>query len=123
MSTTQLIFVFTGLFFLFIFLFGFRLSRSGKPYPAAVFNIHKLLALGAVVYLGVNIYNIHQVAPLSPVQIAAVVVTVLCFAATIATGGLLSVEKEMPGFVLKLHQILLWVTVVSAAGMLYLILA
>ena len=32
MSTTQLRIAGAGLFFVFIFLFGFWLSRSGKPY-------------------------------------------------------------------------------------------
>ena len=68
MSTTQLRIACTGLFFLLIFFFGFWLNRSGKPYNLFIFTIHKLIALGAVVFLTMTVYNVHQAAPLSPIS-------------------------------------------------------
>jgi hypothetical protein len=48
MSTNQLRVVSAGLFFLFIFLSGFWLSRTGKPYSGIILTIHKLIGLAAV---------------------------------------------------------------------------
>jgi hypothetical protein len=123
MGTTKLRVIGTGLFFLFIFLSGFWLSRTGKPYSTIIFTIHKLIGLAAGVFLVMTVYRIHQVAPLSPVEITAIVVTVLFFAANVATGGLLSTDKTMPSVILRLHQITPYLTVLSTAVTLYLLLS
>jgi hypothetical protein len=46
----------------------------------------------------------------------------LFFVATIATGGLMSVDKEMPVFVHTLHQVTPYLTLASTAAILYLLL-
>ena len=112
-----------GLFFLFIFLSGFWLSRSGKPYHFAVLNIHKLIALGAVVFLSVTANKIRQESSLSSIQIIAIAVTALCFIITIVTGGLLSISKAMPAVVSRLHQITPLLTLLSTSASLYYLLA
>jgi hypothetical protein len=123
MGTTKLSVVGAGLFFLFIFLSGFWLSNSGKPLNVIILTIHKLIGLAAGVFLVMTVYRIHQVAPLSPVEITAIVVTVLFFAGNVATGGLLSTDKTVPAVILKLHQITPFLTVLSTAVTLYLLLS
>ena len=123
MSAAQLQVVGAGLFFLLIFLSGFWLSRSGKPYSAIIFNIHKLIGLAAGVFLVMTVYQIHQVAPLGLAKIVAIVATVLLFAGTVTAGGLLSIDKPMPAVSLKLHQITPFLTVLSTAVTLYLLLS
>ena len=73
--------------------------------------------------MAVIVYQAHQAAPLGTLEIASVAVTVLFFTATVAVGGLLSVEKPMPGLVLRLHQILPVLALLSTAGTLYLLLS
>ena len=122
MSATQLRIVSTGLFFLFIFLSGYWLSHSGKPLNVIILTIHKSIGLAAGVFLVLTVYRIHQVAPLSPIEITAIVVTVLFFAGNVATGGLLSTDKPTPAAILKMHQITPFLTVLSTAVTLYLLL-
>ncbi len=69
----------TGLFFLFIFISGFWLSRTGKPYSVLIQTIHKLVGVALGMYLIRTVYQVHEVAPLSPVGITAVVITTLFF--------------------------------------------
>jgi len=57
--------VITGLFFVFVFLLGFWLSRSGKPYNSLIFNFHKLIGLAMGVFLIVTFYRVHQTVPFS----------------------------------------------------------
>jgi hypothetical protein len=122
MNTTQLRIVGAGLFFLFIFLSGFWLSGSGKPYNGIILTIHKLISLAAVVFLGIAIYQRNQAAALSALELAASVVTGLLFLGAVITGGLLSTGKPMPAIILRLHQIAPYLTVLSAAAALYLLL-
>jgi uncharacterized membrane protein (UPF0136 family) len=122
MSTTPGGVVGVGLLFVLILLSGIWLHRSGKPYSTLIFTIHKLAGLAVGVWLAVIVYQTHQAAPLGLLEIAAVVVTVLFSAGTVAAGGLLSIDKPMPAVVLTLHQVLPALTVLSAAGTLYLLL-
>jgi heme A synthase len=122
MGTTQVRIVGVGLSFVLIFLSGIWLSHLGKPYSTGVFTIHKLVGLAVGVLLAVMVYQAHKATPLGLVEIAAIVVTVLFFIGTVAAGGLLSVNLEVPAFVGKLHQVLPILTVLSTAGTLYLLL-
>ena len=115
-------FLIAGLFFVFIILSGFWLSHTGRPLNVIILTIHKLISLAAVVFLVITIYRIHQVTPLSPVDIAASAVTLLFFIVMIATGGLLSTTKTMPGIILKAHQIMPYLVILSTAATLYLLL-
>jgi hypothetical protein len=122
MSTTQVRIAGVGLPFVLIFLSGIWLSHLGKPYNTGVFTIHKLVGLAVGVLLAVMVVQTHQATPLGLVEIAAIVVTVLFFIGTVAAGGLLSINLELPAFVGKLHQVLPVLTVLSTAGTLYLLL-
>ncbi len=122
MDTTKLRFIGAGSFFLFVFLSGLWLSRSGKPYSAIIFNTHKLIGLAAGAFLVTTVYRIHQATPLSPVEITAIVVTVLIFVATVTAGGLLSIDKPMPAAISMMHKAFPYFAVLSTAVTLYLLL-
>lgn len=122
MSTNQLRVIGAGLFYLFIFVSGFWLSRSGKPYNGIVFNIHKLIALVAVVFLVITMRQINQVARLSAVELTAGVVTGVFFLGAIISGGVLSVGKSISAAILTMHQITAFLTALSTATTLYLLL-
>ncbi len=121
MSPAQTKVVISCAFFLFIFLFGYWLNRSRKPYNTLLITLHKLIALGAAIYLVVMLVQLGRIAPLQPLQISAAVVTAVCFAGTAATGVLLSLEKSWPGLVHALHQVTPYLTLVSTAALLYLL--
>ena len=77
MSATQLLVLRAGLFFLFIFLSGTWLSRSGKPYPVIILTIHKLIGLAVGFFLVTTVYRVHQMDRLRPVETSAIAITVL----------------------------------------------
>jgi hypothetical protein len=85
-------------------------------------TIHKLIGLAAGIFLGINVYRIHKLAPLSLGQILAVAVTVLLFAVNVATGSLLSTNKAMPEVVSIINKFFPYLTVISTGVMLYLLL-
>jgi hypothetical protein len=63
-------------------------------------------------------------ASLRPIEIIAVIVTVLFFIATVTTGSLLSIpiSKPMPDIVSMLNKVLPYFTVLFTAVILYLLL-
>ena len=121
MSATLLVILEAGLFFVFIFLSGFWLSRSGKPYHAVKFNIHKFIGLAAGVFLGYTVYQANHIAVLESLEIAAVAITILIFIFTITAGGLLSTNKSMPIAVTYAHKLLPYLAVLSTTITLYLL--
>ena len=131
MSTTLSKIVTAGVFFVFIILSGFWLSRSGKPYSSLIFNIHKLIGLAAGIFLIVTVYRSHQTLPLRALEITAVVFTVLVFLGLIAAGGLLSIvdagqlpnlSQSARGAITTIHRLFPYLAVLSTAGTLYLLL-
>jgi hypothetical protein len=121
MHTNQLRIVEAASSFAIIFVSGYWLSRVGKPYNVIVLTIHKLVSLAAVVFLIVAMIQAAQALALAATDLVAGVVAGLFFLALMATGGLLSGEKEMPAVVRRLHQIAPYLTVLSVAVTLYLL--
>jgi hypothetical protein len=111
-----------GLFFLFIFLSGIWLSRTGRPLNVGISTVHKLIGLAAGIFLLVAVTQRYRVVPLGATEWIAIVVTGLCFLGVVVSGGLLSSEEPMPVAVLRVHQIVPVLTVLSTAATLYLVL-
>jgi hypothetical protein len=121
MDADQLRIVGAGLVFVVIFVSGYWLSRAGKPYNVIALAVHKLISLAAVVLLVIVMIQSNRIAALGAIEIVAGAVTGLFFLGLIATGGLLSSDRQMPALVLRLHQIVPYLTVLSAAATLYLL--
>ncbi len=111
-----------GLFFLFIFLSGIWLSRTGRPLNVGISTLHKLISLAAGVFLLVTIHQRNQAISLNATEWIAIVVTGLCFLVTVASGGFLSADKPMPVAVLRVHQVGPVLAALSSAATLYLVL-
>jgi hypothetical protein len=114
--------IIAGVFFLLIFLSGIWLSRSGRPLNVGISTVHKLISLAAGIFLLVTIYQRHRVIPLNTTEWIAIVVTGLCFLGTVASGGLLSSEAPRPVAVLRVHQIVPVLTLLSSAATMFLVL-
>lgn len=121
MSTNLSRIVGAGAFCLVIFLFGFWLSRSGKPYNGILFNVHKLVALAAVILFAVTLYRANQVTTLNAVTLVAGIATGLFFVGLFATGALASLDKPVPTLVLRLHHALPYLAALSTAATFYLL--
>jgi ABC-type multidrug transport system permease subunit len=123
MDTIQSRIISAGFLFIFIFLSGFGLRRSGKPYNALLFNIHKLIGVGTLFYLFLMVRQVHRLAPLAQNEITAAVVTGLCFVVTIIAGGLVSIERPMPAAVKWTHKLMPYLTLLSSAATLTLLIS
>lgn len=123
MNNSQLRVVGAGVAFLIMFLSGFWLNRTGKPYGTLVFTIHKLIGVGIAIWLFVTVRQIHQTIPLNTFEIVAVLVAAVFFIATVTTGSLLSIplSRPMPDIVSRLNKVLPYFTLLSTAITIYLL--
>lgn len=119
METIQTRLIGSGLLVVLIYASGFWVSRAGKPYPAMNFNVHKLIALAGAVLFGFLIAKANKAAPLESTQWLGVGAAGVCGLVTILSGGLASVDRPMPGFLLALHKIFPYLTVLSVGWVLY----
>jgi len=120
MSITLAPFFITGIFFLVIFVSGFGLRRSGKPYNAIVLTFHKLISLATVYFLSTTIFPLNRVTNLNTIEMAAFSVTGLLFLSAIISGGLVSTDRPMSAMIAKLHKITPYLTLLSTALTLFL---
>jgi hypothetical protein len=122
MNTAALRFMGFGLLFLIIFVTGLRLTRAGAPYPVVLFNVHKLIALGAVFLFIAITVQAQRAAPLQAAQWLAIGLAGLCIIVLAVTGGLLSAMPSAPVFVHRLHQVVPFLAVLSVGASLYLLM-
>ena len=111
-----------GLLFLFVFLSGIWLSRTGRPLNVGISTLHKLVSLAAGIYLLVTIFQRNRLIPLGAAEWTAIVVTGVCTLGTVASGGFLSSDQPRPVALLRVHQIMPVLTVLSAGVTLNLVL-
>lgn len=109
-----------GIAFVLTLAFGFWLSNAGKPYNGILFNIHKLIALGAVIIAVVQLTQMLKTASASAVIVALLVLAAICVIALFASGALMSAGKLDYGLMLTIHRIAPAALIVAMALEVYL---
>jgi hypothetical protein len=114
-------FVIPGVLFILTLVFGFWLSRSGKPYDGLIFNIHKLIALAAVIVAAIQALNALKIGEAQPLLSVLLIVLGLCVVALFVTGALMSANKATHRATLTIHRIAPLLAVLAALGTLFLL--
>lgn len=92
------------IYFITIFS-GFWLSYLGKPYRGLLFNIHKLLALIAVVVITMQITRLFKYTSISVPLMGLLLMAILSVLFLFASGTLLSLDR-LPFLVMKnIHRV------------------
>lgn len=94
---------------------GLLLTRVGRPYSTLVLSIHKLVALAAVIAVGVLTYRAVTALGLGGAKLVFVGLAALLVIATFVSGGVLSGMPTPPEWATGLHRIASWLTVVSVS--------
>lgn len=98
---------------------GVLLTRAGRPYGPLLFNVHKFIALGAVVLTFVAVRNLLRHGALGTAGAVLAVVAGVSVIALFATGGILSARANPGTALITIHRVLPAVAVVSATGLVY----
>jgi hypothetical protein len=114
-------FIAPGIVFLLTLAFGVWLSNSGKPYNGVLFNVHKLIALGAAILTAVQLFKVLKDTGIQVVPILLIVTAVACVVALFATGALMSMEKMSYQVALTIHRLAPILVVIAIAVTVYLL--
>ena len=111
-----------GTLFLVIIGFGLWVSRAGKPYNFFLFNVHKLIALGAVILTGIRVINLDPFNNFPNMAILLIGLAILGVIGMFATGAIMSIKDEVPRAALLVHKIFAAAILLSFVSAIYLII-
>ncbi len=119
--TTKLIAA--GVLFLLTSISGVIVSHSSRPLNVALVTIHKLIAVGTIVLIGMAVNQLYKTADGKLfIEICVMIISGILFLALIATGALLTREEmQLPAAVLKFHQVAPLLALISSTLSVYLL--
>ncbi len=96
-----------GILFLLTLISGVIVSHSGRPLGVGLVTVHKLIAVGTMVLIGMAVNQLYKtVDGKALIEMSIMVIGAILFLALIATGALLTREEmQLPEVVLKIHQV------------------
>jgi len=96
-----------GILFLFTLISGVFLHHSSRPLSIGLVTVHKLIAVGTAVLVGMAINQLYKtVDGKAFIETGLMVISALLLLALIATGAFLTREEmQLPDFVLNIHKV------------------
>ena len=85
---------------------GVLLTKAGRPLNSFLFNLHKMIAvvaIGLIIMSAVQLYKAGETKAV--MELGLILLAGILFSGLVATGGMLSFEREWPSVVLKIHQV------------------
>ena len=115
--------VVAGILFLFTLISGVIVSHSSRPLNIGLVTLHKLIAAGTVVLIGMAVNQLYKtVEGKAVVEIGLMVISALLFLALIATGALLTREEmQLPDLVLNIHKVVPMLALISSTLIIFLV--
>jgi hypothetical protein len=112
-----------GVLFLLTIISGIILSHSNRPLNIGLVTVHKLIAAGSIVLLGMVINQLFKALDSrGVVELGLTILGAMAFLALIATGAFLTREEmKLPALVLNIHKIGPIVALVSSTIAVYLL--
>lgn len=107
-------FVLPGALLVITYASGFWLTALGRPYQGLPFNLHKLVALAAVVFVVLRFYDLLKGGPVPFVVVVLTMLAIASVVALFATGALLSVGSLPQAPLLVVHRVALVTLPLSA---------
>jgi len=115
--------IFAGILGVITLISGILLSNAGRPLNPALFNIHKMIAVIMIVLVILSVVQLYKAEETKAlVELGMMILTGVLFAALVATGGMLSFEREWPSVVLKVHQVLPLISLACSAISVFLLI-
>jgi hypothetical protein len=112
-----------GILFLLTLISGLIVSHSGRPLSVGLVTIHKLIAVGTMVLIGMVVNQLYKtVDGKALIEMSIMVISGVLFLALIATGALLTREEmQLAEVVLKVHQVAPLLALSSSTATIYLL--
>lgn len=119
-----------GLMLVLTVISGVLLSNAGKPYSTGIFTIHKLIAVGTIILIGMSIYKQYKAVGFHTLYLVAFAFTGVFFLTLLVSGALLSLvdgeilslDELVLNAVLRTHQIVPLLVLAASMLSLYLLI-
>ena len=113
----------SGILFLITLISGVIVSHSGRPLSIGLVTLHKLIAVGTVVLLGIAVNQLYRTTDGKVlIEMGITVISAIFFLALIATGAFLTREEMvLPEWVLKIHQVAPLLALIFSSATVYLL--
>jgi len=123
METIATKLIVAGILSLLTLISGLIVSQSGRPLSIGLVTLHKLIAVGTIVLIGMAVNQLYKTADGRLVMgLIVMVIGGISFLSLIATGALLTREEmQLPELVLKVHQVAPLLALASSAITVYLL--
>jgi hypothetical protein len=110
-----------GLAFILTLIFGLLLSKAGKPYNGILFNIHKLIALGAAIVTSMQIYKLFNILEFQTLIFVLLVIATICVIALFASGAFMSIGNSNYQAMKLMHNIAPVLALIAMAAIIYML--
>lgn len=107
--------------FVLAIITGIWLSNSGKPLNTTIFTIHKLIALGSVIFIAMVIRNLLKNVEIKTVILTLIIVAGFSVLVLFVSGVFLSLGKPVNNIMLTIHGVTPIPTVITTAVTIYLL--
>jgi len=116
-------FITPGIIFVLTLASGIGLSSTAKPLNTAIFTLHKLVALGAVVITAIQIYNLLKNTTVQAILIALIILIGLSVIALFVTGALMSINPASMSYplLLTIHRVAPFLVVIALIWAIFLL--
>ena len=115
--------VVAGILFLLTLISGVILHHSSRPLNIGLVTLHKLIAVGTAVLVGMVINQLYKTVDGKVfIEIVLTVISALLLLALIATGALLTREEmQLPELVLNIHKVAPLLALISSTLTIFLL--
>jgi hypothetical protein len=118
---TAMKFLTPGIVFILTLASGLWLSLVGRPYNSAIFNLHKLVALAAVILAAIQLNAALKTVEARVLLNTLIVVAGVCVLALFITGAMMSLGKLNYHLMLTVHRVALALETLALGATVYLL--
>jgi hypothetical protein len=115
--------LFPGVIFLATLSTGIWLSKMGKPLNPLLFNIHKLIALGTVIFTCIEAIRLMKTVDIQMPHIYLLISAILCVITLFVTGALMSAWRPGDRLLLTFHNLFPFLAAAATSGLFYLLVS
>lgn len=91
-----------------VFVTGFLLTRTARPYSTGLLTVHKLVDLAGIVFVAVLAIGALRAGETMALDWVLVIAALLLALATLASGGVVSASENVASWILVAHRVLPW---------------
>jgi len=111
--------VISFIFIIGIIVTGIILGKLGKPYNGILFNLHKLISVGTVIYLGYILFQHTKIQAMDKMTITLTIISIISLIILMISGSFMSIGKGNYTLIRIFHIITSTSFTVSTGVLLY----